>query len=72
MSTLLEIESAIERLSAADRAELAQWWKEHFDPDAGLELRDEVAAELDAARREIARGEVADWAQLKHAGKPAR
>ena len=65
MSSLLEIESAIERLSAAERARLAQWWQEKFDPDEGLELHEGVAAELDAARREIARGEVADWEHSK-------
>lgn len=65
MSTLIEIEKAIENLPAAERAKLAQWWQEHFDPDEGLELREDVAAELDAAGQEIARGDVADWERVK-------
>jgi len=72
MSTLAEIEYAIEQLNSTDRAKLAQWWQEHFDPDEGLVLRDEIAAELDTARREIARGEVADWDQLQRPGKTTR
>jgi len=71
MSTLAEIEYAIERLNPSDRAKLAQWWQENFDPDEGLVLRDEIAAELDTAHQQIARGEVADWGQLKRPGKPA-
>jgi hypothetical protein len=69
MSTLAEIEAAIERLSSAERAKLARWWQEHFDPDEGLELRENVARELDAAKREIERGEVASWQQVKRAAK---
>ncbi len=65
MSTLTEIEHAIERLNSSDRAKLAQWWQEKFDPDEGLMLHDEIETELDTARQEIARGEVADWEQLK-------
>jgi hypothetical protein len=64
MSTLAEIEYAIEQLNPADRVKLAQWWDENFDPDEGLVLRDEIAAELDTARRQIARGEVVNWDQL--------
>ena len=71
MSTVIEIENAIEQLTAAERAKLAQWWEEHFDPDGGLEVRADVAAELDTARGQIARGEVADWQQLKRSGKAA-
>jgi alkylhydroperoxidase family enzyme len=69
MSTLAEIETAIQRLSPDERAELACWWQQTFDPDEGLELQDHVARELDAAQREIARGEVADWQQMKQAAK---
>jgi len=70
MSTLTEIENAIERLSLADREKLAEWWHERFDPDQGLELREEVAAELDQARKQIARGETVDWEQLKRPRQP--
>jgi hypothetical protein len=65
VSTLTEIEKAIEKLPASERTKLAQWWQEHFDPDEGLELRENVAAELDTARQEIARGDVADWERVK-------
>jgi hypothetical protein len=71
MATLADIERAIEQLNPSDRAKLAQWWQENFDPDEGLVLRDEIAAELDTARQQIARGEVADWEQLKRPGKTA-
>jgi hypothetical protein len=70
MSTLIEIEAAVEQLTAAERAQLARWLQERFDPDEGLELRADVAQELDAARQEIARGEVADWEQLKRPARP--
>ena len=72
MSTLIEIEAAIERLSSSDRAKLARWWQEHFDPDEGLELREDAARELDAAKREIQRGEVATWRQVKQATHSGR
>ena len=71
MSTLAEIETAIQRLTVEERAKLARWWQETFDPDEGLELREELARELDAAQREIERSEVADWHQLKPAVKSA-
>jgi len=58
MATLSEIESAIEQLSPGERAKLARWWQTNFDPDEGLELRDEVERELDAAQQEIARGDL--------------
>lgn len=70
MSTLTEIEAAVEQLPAAERAQLVRWLQERFDPDEGLELREDVAQELDAARQEIARGEVADWEQLKRPARP--
>ena len=60
-----------ERWLESERAKLARWWQERFDPDEGLTLRDEVATELDVARQEIARGDVADWEQLKRPAKPA-
>ncbi len=72
MSTLAQIQHAIEQLTPSDRAKLAQWWQENFDPDQGLVLRDEIAAELDTARREITRGDVADWEQLKRPGHTAQ
>jgi hypothetical protein len=72
MSTLTEIEKAIEKLTATDRAKLARWWEERFDSDEGLELREEVATELDAARQEIVDGEVADWEQMKRRAQAAR
>ena len=71
MSTLAEIETAIQRLSPEERAKLARWWQTNFDPDEGLELREEVAQELDAAQREIERNEVGNWQQLKQAAKSA-
>ena len=71
MSTLAEIETAIQRLSPGDRAKLARWWHATFDPDEGLELQRGVAEELDAARREIEQGEVASWQQIKRAAKTA-
>ena len=64
MSTLAKIEYAIEQLNPSNRAKLAQWWQENFDSNEGLLLRDETAAELDTARRQIALGDVADWEQL--------
>lgn len=69
MTTLTEIESAIERLPSRERAKLSRWWQERFDLDEGLELRAEVADELKAARQEIHRGEVADWEALKRQGR---
>ncbi len=71
MSTLAEIEAAIQRLSSDERAKLARWWQATFDPDEGLELQEDVARELDAAQREIERGEVANWQQMKLATKTA-
>lgn len=71
MSTLAEIENAIERLNPPDRAKLAQWLEQNFDPDEGLELREGLANELENARKEITRGDTADWEQLKHPGKAA-
>ena len=71
MSTLAEIETAIQRLSSDERAKLARWWQETFDPDEGLELQEDVARELDAAQREIERGEVANWEQMRQATKTA-
>jgi hypothetical protein len=63
MSTLAEIERAIVGLSPGERGKLARWWQETFDPDEESELREEIALELDAAKEEIKRGEVADWGQ---------
>ncbi len=71
MSRLAEIESAIERLSPEERAKLARWWQETFDPDEGLELREEIGPELNAAKKEIERGVVANWQELKQAAKNA-
>ena len=65
MSTLEEIESAIQGLSRDERATLARWWQATFDPDEGLDLRDEVAREPEAAQQEIAQGAVVNWHQLK-------
>ena len=59
MSTLTEIEAAIERLPDTEQVQLARWLQERCDPDAGLELRPEMIRELDAAKQEIARGSVA-------------
>lgn len=70
MSTLTEIEAAIERLPDTEQAQLARWLQDRVDPDADLTLSDEVAKELDTARQEIARGEVADWEQLKRPAQP--
>jgi hypothetical protein len=71
MSTLAEIEAAIERLSPSERAKLSLWWQENFDPDEGLELREEIASELDEAKREIERGGAATWQQVKQTAKTA-
>ncbi|MSR64907.1 MAG: hypothetical protein EXS18_03900 [Verrucomicrobiae bacterium] len=70
MSTLTEIEAAIERLSPSERAALARWWQEHLDPDVDLTISDEVASEIDEAREQIKRGEIADWDELKRSAKP--
>ncbi|MEI6084383.1 MAG: hypothetical protein WCS70_08790 [Verrucomicrobiota bacterium] len=70
MSTLTEIEAAVEQLPAAEQAQLARWLQDRVDPDAGLELRAEVAAELDDARQEIAGRNVSDWEQLKQPDRP--
>ena len=70
MSTLTEIEAAVEQLPAVEQVQLARWLQDRCDPDAGLELRADVAQELDAARREIAQGAVADWEQLKRSVQP--
>jgi hypothetical protein len=70
MSTVKEIEAAIEGLSAAEQVELARWLQDRCDPDVGLELRPELETELDAAREEIARGDVADWEHLKRSIPP--
>lgn len=71
MSTLTEIEAAIEQLPPGDRLKLARWMEERIDPDQGLELREEIVGEMTAAREEIARGDVSDWADLKRRAKPA-
>ena len=71
MSTLTEIEAAVEQLPVAEQAKLARWLQDRCDPDHGLELRPNVAQELDAARQEIAEGVVADWEQLKRSVAPA-
>jgi hypothetical protein len=71
MSTVTEIENAIERLSPAERVKLAKWWQERFDPDEGLEVRDDIVAEMDAARQQIASGQVADWEHIKRPGTVA-
>lgn len=70
MSKVEQIEAEIVGLTAAEQAQLARWLQDRCDPDAGLELRPEVAAELDNARQEIARGEVAEWEQLKRSIQP--
>ncbi len=56
MSTLKEIEAAIPRLTSQEIAELRAWLDDHFEDS--LELTDEVKAELDEARRDIAAGRV--------------
>lgn len=71
MSTVTEIEAAIEQLSHADRLKLARWWQKRFDPDEGLELSEEALADLETAQAEIKRGETANWDQLKRRVKPA-
>jgi hypothetical protein len=56
MSTLQEIEAAIPKLSPREIALLREWLEEFAEQK--LELKDEVKAELDEARRDIAAGRV--------------
>ena len=55
MSTVQEIEAAIPKLSPAEIARLRDWLDDFVEQQ--LELTDEVKAELDEARREIAAGQ---------------
>jgi hypothetical protein len=56
MSTLKEIEAAIPKLTPLEIAELRAWLDDNFEDS--LELTDQVKAELDEARRDIAEGRV--------------
>jgi t-SNARE complex subunit (syntaxin) len=55
MSTVAEIENAIQRLSRAELVELRNWFEEFVEDR--FELTDEVKAKLDESRREIAAGQ---------------
>lgn len=54
MSTVQEIEAAIPKLSRAELEELRVWFEDYLEDH--LELTDEVKAQLDESRREIAAG----------------
>ena len=54
MSTVLEIEAAIPKLSRAELEEFCVWFENYVEDH--LELTDEVKAKLDQSRREIAAG----------------
>ena len=56
MSTLKEIEAAIPKLTPREIAELRAWLDDNFEDN--LELTEQVKAELDEARRDIAEGRV--------------
>lgn len=66
MSTLLEIEQAIEKLPAPEQATLASWlagrearsWDTQMDHDAEVGKLDFLFREGDVERRE---GHLADW-----------
>lgn len=55
MSTVQEIEAAIPRLSRAQVEELRAWIDDFLEDQ--LELTDEVKAQLDQSRKEIAAGD---------------
>jgi hypothetical protein len=54
MSTVQEIETAIPRLSRREIEEIRAWIDDFLEDQ--LELTDEVKAQLDQSRREIAEG----------------
>jgi hypothetical protein len=54
MSTVQEIQAAIPKLSAQELADLKAWLDDFFEDQ--LKLKDEVSAELDQSRAEIASG----------------
>ena len=55
MSTVVEIESAIPKLSLAELEQFRAWFENYLEDQ--LELTDEVKAKLDQSRREIASGQ---------------
>ena len=55
MSTVAEIQNAIPLLSPAELVELRHWFEEYLEDH--LELTDEVKAQLDESRHEIAAGQ---------------
>ena len=55
MSTVQEIQAAIQKLTPEEQAELKGWMADYFEDP--LELTDEVKAKLDRSRAEIAAGE---------------
>lgn len=56
MSTIQEIESAIVRLSPAEREAIRDWLDELVEEQ--LEVSDAFKAKIDRARQELARGEI--------------
>lgn len=54
MSTVVEIEAAIPKLSRAELEEFHAWFENYLEDH--LELTDDVKARLDESRREIAAG----------------
>jgi hypothetical protein len=55
MSTVQELEMAIPRLSRQELEDFRSWFENYCEDR--LELKDEVKAELDQARREIQAGQ---------------
>ena len=56
MNTLREIEAAVPKLTPREIAELRAWLDDNFED--GLELTEQVKAELGEARRDVAEGRV--------------
>ena len=55
MSTVQEIEAVIPKLSRTEVEELRAWIEDYLEDQ--LELTDEVKAQIDQSRREIAAGQ---------------
>lgn len=54
MSTIKEIESAIERLSRAEMREIHEWLENMLEDD--LELREEFKARIETSEQEMQQG----------------
>ncbi len=55
MSTVQEIESAIQRLSRAEMREVYEWLENTLEDQ--LELKEDFKAKIEISERELARGE---------------